>query len=352
MKILVDINHPAHVHYFRNFIGEMQKRGHEVLVTATEKEMTYRLLEQYHIAFYRMGPHRKSVLRKIINLPIMDLKMIQAAKTFRPDIFVAYGSIRAAHAAAVLRRPCINFEDTEHETGQIALFLPFVTCVCTPSCFRGDLGPKQVRFRGYLELAHLHPNRFVPDPSVLREAGLAETDTFTIVRFVAWGATHDLGHHGITDKVGFVRALEQYGRVIITSEGDLPPELRPNQMKIPPEKIHHLLSYATLYVGEGGTMAAEAAVLGTPSLYVSTLAGTMGNFIELEETYGLLFSFQNPDAALEKAVEILRNTNSKEQWKAKRERMLIDKIDVTAFMVRLVENYPYSIEELKNRAVL
>ena len=27
MRIVVDINHPAHVHYFKNFIWEMQKKA-------------------------------------------------------------------------------------------------------------------------------------------------------------------------------------------------------------------------------------------------------------------------------------------------------------------------------------
>lgn len=347
MNILVDINHPAHVHYFKNFIKEMEKRGHKILITATEKEMTYELLKTYQLDFFKMGPHSKPIIKKIINLPIMDFKMYLAARKFKPDIFLAYGSIRAAHAAAVLQKPCINFEDTEHATGQISLYLPFAKCVCTPSCFSRDLGPKQVRFKGYLELAHLHPNRFIPNPAVLQEIGLKETDTIIIVRFVSWGATHDIGHHGITDKTGFVKTLEKFGHVIITSEGDLPTELKPYLMKISPEKLHDLLSYATLYVGEGGTMAAEAAVLGTPSLYVSSLAGTMGNFTELEETYDLLYSFTDTDAALEKAIEILQDKKSKEKWTMKREQMLKDKIDVTAFMIWLTENYPKSFEELK-----
>ncbi|WP_274925696.1 hypothetical protein [Methanogenium marinum] len=31
------MGHPAHVHLFRNFISEMQNRGHEFLVTARKR---------------------------------------------------------------------------------------------------------------------------------------------------------------------------------------------------------------------------------------------------------------------------------------------------------------------------
>ena len=47
MRIVVDINHPAHVHYFKNFIWEMEKRGHAILITASEKDISYRLLDAY-----------------------------------------------------------------------------------------------------------------------------------------------------------------------------------------------------------------------------------------------------------------------------------------------------------------
>jgi uncharacterized protein len=343
MNILIDINHPAHVHYFKCFICEMQKRGHKFLITASEKEITYQLLEAYHFDFVRLGPHSSKMVKKIINLPITVMSIYLASRNFKPDLFLGFGSIRAAHMAAILRKPCINFEDTEDSIGQIRLYLPFVQSICTPTCFHRDLGPKQVRFNGYMELAHLHPNRFIPDPTVLHEIGLKETDRFIVVRFVSWGATHDIGHHGIRDKLGFVKTLEKFGRVLLTSEGDLPSELRPYQVKILPEKIHDLLSFATLYIGEGGTMATESALLGTPSILVSSFAGTMGNFTELEKIYDLLYSFTECDAALEKAVEILKDSKSKENWLMKRERMLKEKIDVTAFMIGFIEKYPNSL---------
>ncbi len=73
----------------------------------------------------------------------------------------------------------------------------------------------------------------------------------------------------------------------------------------------------------------------------------MGNFIELEETYDLLYSFTDGGAALDKAVEILQDPKSKDKWRIKRDRLLTDKIDVTEFMVWFVENYPRSFTEMK-----
>jgi len=350
MKIVVDINHPADLHYFKNFIWEMKKKGHKVLITSSKKEMTYKLLDNYGFDYIKMGSYGDSILKKLINLPIMDLKMYKAVKNFNPDILVGFGSIRAAHISLLFRKKCINFVDTEHSTEQIMLYLPFVDAVCTPSCFKKELGRKHVRFNGYKELSYLHPNYFKPNPEVLKELNLSKDDKFIILRFVSWKATHDVGQKGFSleSKIKAVKELEKYAKVFITSEAKLENDLEKYKITISPEKIHDLLYYATMYIGEGATMASESAILGTPSIYVSSLFRTTGNLIELEDKYGLIYSFKTSKDGINKALELLKNPNLKQEWAKKREKLLNDKIDVTKFMVWFIENYPKSFKEIKN----
>ena len=347
MKILISVNHPAHVHLFKNAIWTLQDHNHDILVCARRKEVTIDLLEKYDINYTfvsEIKPSRIYLIREQIQRMIRFREILGR---FEPDLSISTMDPSLAIISRLMGISYICLADTEHANVTTYGALPFTQAVLTPSCFRKKIGPKQIRYNGYHEIAYLHPHYFTPNPTVLDEIGLTEGDPFIIVRFVSWEASHDVGQHGIRDKFGLVKALEQYGRVLITSEGALPPELQSYQIRVSPEKMHDLLYYATLYVGEGGTMASEAAVLGTPSIYVSSLAGTMGNFIELEETYDLLYSFTEGDAALSKAIEILQDHESKEKWRPKRERLLLDKIDVTAFMVWFVENYPRSFREMK-----
>jgi uncharacterized protein len=348
MKILIDINHPAHVHYFKNFIKEMQNRGHEILITATEKEMTHELLKKYQFDFISLGAHGNSMFKKIINLPITDFNMYLAVRNFKPDLFMGFGSIRAAHTATILRKPCINFEDTEDSMGQIRLYRHFVKCICTPSCFLKPLGNMQVLFNGYMDLAYLHPQRFTPDPSVLDELGLAKNERFIIVRFISWAAAHDIGLKGISNPVQMIEELEKFGKVFISSEKEIDTKLDKYRLKISPEKFHSLLSFAQLYIGEGGTIATEASVLGTPAIHIESDSHGVatgyrsGIFQELRDKYGLMFFYADEKAALDKAIEILSEPNSKSEWQMKREIFLVDKIDVTAWMTDFIERYPNS----------
>ena len=353
VRIVVDISHPGHVHYFKNFVRAARQRGHEVLITASEKEMAYRLLDEYGLDFTPLGGYGSTLASKAINIPRLDLKMYSAVRKFRPDLFLGFGSIRNAHVSKMMRKPAIAFDDTEPSPIEHMLYVPFTDAILTPSSFRKDFGRKHVRYDGYIELAYLHPDNFRPDPTVLQWVGLNKDDPYVIMRFVGWKAGHDVGRGGfeLATKFRAVRELEKYGRVLISSELPLPPELEPYRLTAPPGQIHHLLHYARLLVGDSGTMTTEAALLGTPAVRCDSIvaAGDLGNFAELEHRYGLIYNFAAPQPALDRALSLVARPRLKEEWRAKRDAMLRDKIDVNAFMVRFVEEYPASFAACRER---
>ena len=160
------------------------------------------------------------------------------------------------------------------------------------------------------------------------------------MRFISWGATHDHGHMGLSlaMKRRSVEELSNEARVFISSERELPEDLKKFQIKLPPERMHDALFYASLYFGESGTMTTEAAVLGTPAVRVSTIAKLLGNFIELRDKYGLLCYYDSDKEGFEVALKLLKK-NLKLKWRVKKEKMLKDKIDVTQFMIDTVVNY-------------
>lgn len=347
MRVLVDIGHPAHVHLFKNMIRILEKNGHEVQITAREKDVAFQLLNAYGFKYENLGKHRVGLVNKALGMIKTEYRLYKVAKKFKPDIFTSHGSMYAAHVAKLFGKPHISLEDTEPSIGQIRLYAPFTDVILTSTCFKLDLGKKQVRYNSYHELAYLHPNYFKPNPAVLDELGLSKDDKFIILRFVSWGGTPDVGQHGFTDQKELIRELEGHGRIFITSEKPLSKDFEKYRITVPPEKIHDLLYYAAIYIGEGATMASEAAVLGTPAIYVNTLR--LGYTDEEEEKYGLVYNFSDQKTAqkqaFEKAIELLENENLKREWQKRREKLLKDKIDVTKWMIEFIENYPESFYE-------
>lgn len=336
MKVLIDIGHPAHVHFYKNTIKELESRGHEVLVTARDKEVTVKLLNAYGIEHTVLSSMKQGKGNLIKEWIIRDYKLLQISRKFKPDVLTGILNPPVAHVSWLLRKKSIIFNDTEHATFAQKITYPFSDVICIPSCYMNPVGIKNVVYEGYHELAYLHPKYFTPNSSVLQEMGLTEDDRFIIVRFVSWGAHHDVGHHGIKDKIQFINELEKYGKVIITSEKELEPELEQYKLKVSPEKLHDLLYYSTLYIGEGSTTASECAILGTHAIYINTLK--LGYTNEQESKYDLVYNFSNENGVFEKAIELLKNPNLKEEGKKKREKLLEDKTDVTKFMLATILN--------------
>jgi predicted glycosyltransferase len=337
MHILIDINHPGQVHLWKHAARQWETRGHEVLVIGREKDVTVALLQAYGLRYVPGSTRKSGLINLAVELLHKTALLIGISRQFKPNVFLSVGSPAAAWASALVRVPHIVFTDTEHSVEQYALYAPFTDVIYTPSCFTRDLGRKQRRYDGYHELAYLHPNWFTPDPAILAELGLKMGESFFIVRFVSWEATHDLGQRGFDDaeKAHLIEELLQHGRVILSSEAQALPVLLGCNASVPPTQIHNLLHYATMYIGEGGTMATEAAVLGTPSIFVNTLSG--GNWDELEHRYQLLVDLRDSRTAIERVRELLIMDDLKETWRARRERLLADKIDVTQFIVTAVE---------------
>ncbi len=344
MKILFNLGHPAHVHLFKHLMWDLSNKGHEIKITARDKEILLDLLDYYGFTYTILSNAGKNLIGIGVEMLIRDYRLFKIAKNYSPYIMIAVLDPPITHVGKLLKIPSITFTDTEHAKLANIMTLPFTNAICTPSCFKKNLGKKQIHYDGYHEIAYLHPNYFTPNPTVLDELGLTEDDTFVILRFVSWNASHDVGHSGIQNKIELVQKLEKYGRVLITSEGKLSDGLEKYQIKVSPEKMHDLLYYATLLYGESATMASECAVLGTHSIYCD-FAGR-GYTDEEEEKYGLVFNFKLDEdsikSSLEKAVELLEVNNLKSIGRNKRDELLKDKIDVTAFMVDFIENYPES----------
>jgi predicted glycosyltransferase len=343
MRILIDINHPAHVHYFRNFYKIMAANGHDILVVSRNKEIEHKLLELYGIPFLNRGRGKTGKLSKFFYLLYADLKLFLLALTYKPDLYLNFLHPYPSHVAKLTGKISLVFSDTEHAKLHHELTVPFATKILTPSCYRIDLGKKHIRFNGYMELCYLHPNYFQPDPSVLTILNIRESDKFAIIRFVSWAAAHDFGHSGISlaNKRKVVIELSKHAKVFISAEGRLPDDLEKFRIQIPVNKMHDALYYSSLLFGESATMASEAAVLGTPSVFIDN--DGRGYTDEEENKYHLVNNFteseEDQDRALQKALEIIQDKNGKEKYREMRKALLSNCIDTTRFMIEEVLKY-------------
>ncbi len=353
LNILVDIGHPAHVHLLRNFIDIMRKKDHRILITVKNITSAKELLQKYNFDYIDIGTKAYSIRDKFFKQLHFNKLLFRIVK--KENIEIGIGtSITLAHVSKITGMKSIILDDDDDEVQPLITKFghPFSDFVLSPDVLEGKRKKRQtLYYPGYHELAYLHPNHFTPDPKVIKDVGLKDREKFFILRFNAFKAHHDVGVKGLSleKKRKIIDLLKDKGKIFITTEKKIDPEFKRYQLKVSPEKIHSLIYYSTMLIGDSQTMTSEAAVLGTPSLRCNSLVGKISYLEEEENRYDLTYGFR-PDQfedMLLKINELLSISNLKKLWAIKRDKMLADKIDVTAFLVWYVENFPESVKIMK-----
>jgi predicted glycosyltransferase len=354
MRILLDVNHPAHVHLFKNLAWDLKKMDHEVLWVARTRDVVQNLLDYYGFSYKMLTKAQKGIIGLGVELLERDVKLFKVAKDFQPDIMMGT-SVCITHVGKLRNIPSFYWGEDNQDIKKLSkIAYPFADVICTPDCFEQSFGEKHVKYPSYHELAYLHPGRFIPNPDVLEKLKITKTDSYFILRFVSFKASHDIRESGISLGMGYelIEFLSKYGKVFVNSEIELPEYIEKYRVNIAPYELHDVLSYATMCIGDSQTVVAEAAVLGTPSIRCNTYVGhpdKVPYLDELEERYGLVYNYRPEDRKkmFDKITKLLKMSDLKRKWGRKRAIMIRDKVDLTKWMIDFVTNYPESLEQYK-----
>lgn len=346
MNILIDIGHPGHVHLLRNTAEELKSRGHRIFYSVRQIPVAIRLMEHYGMTpWVDLGDKKDNLWGKAMTVARQDMQLLRFVKRNHIDIGLSSGPV-LSHVSRLTSMKSIMFDDDDDVAEPLVTKFghPLSDAVFTPDCIHRK-SKKAVYYPGTHELAYLHPNRFTPDPAVLQRAGIQPGERFFVMRFVALKGHHDVGQQGLTlsQKQALVELLKPYGRVIITSERAVEDEFEQYRLPVPPWDIHSLMAYSSLFLGDSQTMTSEAAVLGVPALKCNTFAGRLSVPNMLEQRYGLCHAFlpEEFDQMYDMAESLLRRDSNEvhAEWHERREQLLAETVDVTAFFVNEIEKY-------------
>lgn len=375
MNILVQLSHPAHFHLYKNTIKKWQENGNNVYVLIKTKDILEELLQNSKIPYYNILPiaHRKNKVGILWDMLVRDWKIYNFCNRYHIDILTG-STPEVAHVSKLLGLCSVN--TGEDDIVVVPAFAkvtgPFVQTLLSPIvCDNTPLEKRSVHYPSYHELAYLHPNHFTDDQSVVEGYGIDTSKPYFILRFASLNAHHDDGIRGINTEIAqrLIDILSPHGQIYITSERELEPQFEPYRIRINPLDMHHVMAFASLYIGDSQTMAAEAGVLGTPFVRFNDFVGRIGYLRELEDVYQLGYgihttplsedsTIRRADGSLQPsgtqalydAVETLVAMHAEERralYAARRERMLSEKIDYAKFLTWFIENYPQSQQQTR-----
>ena len=364
MNVLFVSGHPAQVHNFRNVRKELIKDGHHVFWLTTPKDIATNLLDVYGIPYERLHKPSKGLVSKAWTLMRNVIWEMGYLRRNKIDVAITRTCPYTTIAAKLCGVKHIIIDDTEHAAHQMKRFSDQADAIVVPECFWFQLREDELRFPGNIELHYLHPKRFTPQP-VWDLLGIEPQTRFAIVRFVKWDAWHDtqlVGGYTLEQKRELIERLSKHQRVFISSESELPEDLKPYRIQIPIERMHDVQAAAALFVGESATMASESVVLGTPAIYIDEVGR---GYTDEEAREGLLWMFRpvpnrkalkdgEPDwisggvkECIAKAEEIADAKFDAAAYAARHQAWMSSKIDCTAFLTWFIENYPQSAEKTR-----
>jgi predicted glycosyltransferase len=347
MKIIFGLGHPAHFHLYKNVFKQLDRDSFMVVIT--DKDVLKKLLDTEKVNYEIIGNSKQNKIFKLIK---STLKLRKIAKQFKPDLFVGCLSQLFWISFLSRKKGLFNAEDDFNYTRlQGIITYPFVNNILTPSAVNvGFFRFKQIKYESFHKMAYLHPKRFVPNLDLVKKS-LGEKP-FVIIRLVKLNAYHDTNAKGISEIVldKLIDVISLKYNVFISSESTLADKYKIYELNINPNDIHHYLAFAEFFIGDSQSMTVESAMLGTSNIKFNSFAGKISVLEELEHKYQLTIGI-NPKQEtklFETVDEFLNNENLKEDYQARRKKMLSDKIDVTAFFVWFFQNYPQSAKIMKD----
>jgi uncharacterized protein len=355
MKILFYFGHPAQYLFLRETIRRLSgSEEHEVTILIKTKDVLEQLLTNDKLDYINILPKVRGNSRFSIATSLIkrNLAMLPIILKTKPDLLIGTDATIAQLGNLLnINRITVTEDDFEVVKTLGKLSYPFTqTILCPQVCQVGGWNGKKVGYEGYMKLGYLHPNVFQVQASVLRKYNI--TCRFILIRLARLNAHHDAGINGIDSNLLddiIAVAKRNSHEVFISSEKELEETYRPYQLVINPNDMHQILAQASLVVCDSQSMTMESAMLGTPSLRYSDFAGRISVLEELEHKYQLTTGISPGNEAdlLLKMEQMLHIEDLRGVYQKRREKMLSDKIDVTAFLTWFIENYPGSKEVMQ-----
>jgi len=341
MRVIFDLGHPAHFHLFKHTISALKNSGNDVEIIARQKDCLEDLLKKTEWPYHLIKRPGKGLAASGWQNLRTFRAAVSLAKQKKTD-FIVGTSLIAGPAARITRTTSLLFNEDDAKAvplfSKLAYFLAHY--IITPDCLKfEEHGEKHLTYPGYHEIAYLHPSRYTPDPQILKELGVSPDEKYFLVRLVSLTAHHDIGEAGLsTDQAKtIVQRLAKYGRVFISAEKVLDPELSEYALRTDVDRIFDVLAFAYMVIGDSQTMIAESAVLGTPSIRCNSFVGRLAYLEELEHKYGLTAGFlpKDFDKLLAKMDEWIAEPDLRRKWEQKRRVMLADCADLTSWILDL-----------------
>jgi uncharacterized protein len=342
--------HPAKFHLSRITINHLISQGHLVDVVIVGKDILEELVINEGWKYTKIFPNGRRVkwlhiwLSAGIFIGLTIVKLLKIIRKRRYDLFITDDCL--TFVGRLVGVPSVFVTDDDlTAVPESWILMSSSNHILAPSmCNLGKYNDKKWNYYGYKSLFHLHPKRFTPDVSKIKNE--FQKEDYFFIRTVSATSTHDVGKRGIDDNLlrKIINLLKSNGKIILNSERQLPVDLQQYVVDFCKNDVAHYVAHSKIFISDSTTMCAEACVLAVPSIEIDDWYSDFVQYSELNDKYSLLFGFGVEDikGIANKIKELLAEKALKEKFQNKRDVMLREKIDPSSLLIWMINNYPES----------
>ncbi len=276
MKIWFDISNSPHINMFYDLIKELELEGHEVILTSRSLANTVELLDQKGLKHTVIGEHYgKNFIKKIFGFPIRVLQLRNHLRKFKPDLAVSQSSFHSPVVAKLLRIPSIYTNDNEYALGNLPSFLCATQILIPENLSVKKMAGRWVSTKKFQQYLGVKEGIYLwrKGEKIVEKRKNQKHDVVRIfIRPEPMTAQYYSGEQNFLDST--IETLQsKYEIVILARNREQMEHYRQkkfNQVQVPDQAISFdtIADICTIFIGAGGTMTREMAILGVPTISV------------------------------------------------------------------------------------
>ena len=342
MKIWIDILTPKQLLFSEPIVERLGKK-HNVLCTSRKYEEVSKLAKIRHFDLVFVGKHGGGNKKNKLKASIERIdKLSKKIQKFEPEVVISFGSPEAARISFGLGIKHIMFCDSPHANAVMRLTLPLIQKLLIPYV----IPKKEFSKYGINEKDIVQYKAIDAVVTMQREINEKIVSPFKnnnkkniLIRIEEEEASYTSKSNKIIPIIQKIAndfkdenivVLGRYTKQIVNLQKVIDSKVKIVKMSFDGK---YLLNNTDIFIGSGGTMTAESALMGIPTISYNAVPNIVENFLVKKH---LVKRESNPSKISNHIKKIFELNNNQEQKRAK--KIVKEMEDPIEKLIKIIKN--------------
>ena len=342
MKIWIDILTPKQLLFSEPIVERLGKK-HNILCTSRKYEEVSKLAKIRHFDLVFVGKHGGGNKKNKLKASIERIdKLSKKIQKFEPEVVISFGSPEAARISFGLGIKHIMFCDSPHANAVMKLTLPLIQKLLIPYV----ISKKEFSKYGINEKDIVQYKAIDAVVTMQREINEKIVSPFKnnnkkniLIRIEEEEASYTSKSNKIIPiiqkivndfKGENIVVLGRYTKQIVNLQKVIDSKVKIVKMSFDGK---YLLNNTDIFIGSGGTMTAESALMGIPTISYNAVPNIVENFLVKKH---LVKRESNPSKISNHIKKIFELNNNQEQKRAK--KIVKEMEDPIEKLIKIIKN--------------